>query len=196
MTAGLGTRLRPLTERRAKAAVPVNGVPLARRVIDWLAQHDIRDLVLNLHHQPASIAAQVGDGADIGVRVRYSWEQPVVLGSGGGPRHALSLLVDDMRDTCLLVNGDTLTDLESERAARRTLRVRSHRHDGADPQPQTRQVQRGPRERRRMDHRVHPCRFEGNVVPLHRRPGCRSGRRSPRLDDGVPALSVGGVYSR
>ena len=46
------------------------------------------------------------------LRVRYSWEQPVVLGSGGGPRHALSLLVDDMRDTCLLVNGDTLTDLD------------------------------------------------------------------------------------
>ena len=111
MTAGLGTRLRPLTEQRAKAAVPVNGVPLARRVIGWLAEHGIRDLVLNLHHQPASITAQVGDGADLGVRVRYSWEQPVVLGSGGGPRHALSLLVDDERSTCLLVNGDTLTNL-------------------------------------------------------------------------------------
>ena len=61
MTAGLGTRLRPLTQRRAKAAVPVNGVPLVRRVIRWLAAHEIRDLVLNLHHQPASITAQIGD---------------------------------------------------------------------------------------------------------------------------------------
>jgi NDP-sugar pyrophosphorylase family protein len=111
MTAGHGTRLRPLTQSRAKAAVPVNGIPLARRVIGWLAAHDIRDLVLNLHHQPASITALIGDGCDMAVRVRYSWEQPVVLGSGGGPRHALPLLVDDQEDTCLLVNGDTLTDM-------------------------------------------------------------------------------------
>ena len=51
----------------------------------------VRDLVLNLHHRPASIDARVGDGSDLGVRVRYSWEQPV-LGSAGGPRRALPLL--------------------------------------------------------------------------------------------------------
>ena len=91
---------------RAKAAVPVNGEPLARRVIQWLVASRVRDLVLNLHHRPASIAAVVGDGADLGARVRYSWEQPV-LGSAGGPRHALSLLGDPF----VLVNGDTLTDV-------------------------------------------------------------------------------------
>jgi NDP-sugar pyrophosphorylase family protein len=93
LTAGLGTRLRPLTLARAKAAVPVDGEPLARRVIRWLVSHGVTDLVLNLHHRPASITALVGDGADLGARVRYSWESPV-LGSAGGPRHALPLLLD------------------------------------------------------------------------------------------------------
>ena len=111
LTAGLGTRLRPLTLIRAKGAVPVNGEPLARRVAAWLGAHDYRDLVFNLHHHPATIAACLGDGADLGVRVRYSWEQPV-LGSAGGPRHALPLLTGDGRQRFLIVNGDTLTDVD------------------------------------------------------------------------------------
>jgi mannose-1-phosphate guanylyltransferase len=111
LTAGLGTRLRPLTDVRAKAAVPINGEPLVRRVIRILAGSGIRDLVLNLHHRPASIAGVVGDGSDLGVRVRYSWEQPV-LGSAGGPRHALGLVTDTDDDDFLIVNGDTLTDVD------------------------------------------------------------------------------------
>ena len=111
LTAGLGTRLQPLTHVRAKAAVPINGEALVRRVIRGLATAGIRDLVINLHHRPASIAGLVGDGNDLGVRVRYSWEQPV-LGSAGGPRHALPLLADRDDDDFLIVNGDTLTDAD------------------------------------------------------------------------------------
>jgi len=108
LTAGLGTRLRPLTFARAKAAALVDGESLARRTIRWLVSHDIRDLVLNLHHKPETIAADIGDGGDLGARVRYSWESPV-LGSAGGPRHALPLLHSN---TFFLVNGDTLTDVD------------------------------------------------------------------------------------
>jgi NDP-sugar pyrophosphorylase family protein len=115
LAAGLGTRLHPLTLVRAKAAAPVDGEPLARRTIRWLAGHGVRDLVVNLHHRPESIAAVVGDGRDLGVRVRYSWESPV-LGSAGGPRHALPLLLDALEPeaprTFVLVNGDTLTDVD------------------------------------------------------------------------------------
>jgi NDP-sugar pyrophosphorylase family protein len=124
LTAGLGTRLRPLTYLRAKAAVPINGEPLARRAIRWLVASGCTDLVLNLHHHPASIARVVGDGADLGARVRYSWEQPV-LGSAGGPRHALPLLTDGGATTCLLVNGDTLTDVDLAAI------VAHHRESGA-----------------------------------------------------------------
>jgi NDP-sugar pyrophosphorylase family protein len=119
LTAGLGTRLQPLTLARAKAAAPVDGEPLARRTIRWLVSHGICDLVLNLHHQPASIAAAVGDGGDLGARVRYSWESPV-LGSAGGPRHALPLLLDGYdAETFVLVNGDTLTNVDLAAMIRR-----------------------------------------------------------------------------
>ena len=153
LTAGLGTRLRPLTYLRAKAAVPVNGETLARRAVRWLASQGITDLVLNLHHHAESITASVGDGSDLGARVRYSWEQPL-LGSAGGPRHALPLLIDRAESdephsgpgpesrapnpesrafavartesivseggrTFIIVNGDTLTDVDLAAMSRR-----------------------------------------------------------------------------
>jgi mannose-1-phosphate guanylyltransferase len=111
LTAGLGTRLRPLTYRRAKAAALVNGEPLVCRVVRWLAGAGHDNLVLNLHHHPETITRLLGDGAAFGARIRYSWENPV-LGSAGGPRHALPLLTDGGHPRFLLVNGDTLTDVD------------------------------------------------------------------------------------
>ena len=107
LTAGLGTRLRPLSYIRAKGALPVAGEPLARRILRWLHDAGVRDAVLNLHHLPHTLTGAIGDGADIGMRVRYSWETPV-LGSAGGPRRALPLLASE---SFLIVNGDTLTDV-------------------------------------------------------------------------------------
>jgi mannose-1-phosphate guanylyltransferase len=107
LTAGLGTRLRPLSFLLAKPALPVAGVPLVRRILDWLASQGARDVILNLHHRAETITAVVGDGRACGLRVRYSWEQPV-LGSGGGPARAFSL-VDG--NELIVVNGDTLTDV-------------------------------------------------------------------------------------
>ena len=109
LTAGLGTRLRPLTWVRAKPSVPIAGVPLVRRIVGWLRTHGVTDLVLNLHHLPATITAIVGDGSDLGANVRYSWEQPKVLGSAGGPKRAMPILGSE---PFLIVNGDTLTDLD------------------------------------------------------------------------------------
>jgi len=108
LAAGLGTRLRPLTLVRAKPAIPVAGQPMVARIIRWLAAAQISDVVINLHALPETIATIVGDGSEFGVRARYSWEQPEVLGSAGGPRQALDILGDDI---FLIVNGDTLTDL-------------------------------------------------------------------------------------
>jgi len=111
LTAGLGTRLEPLTRVRAKPAVPVGGEPIVRRIITWLARQHVTELVLNLHHLPQTLSSRVGDGSDLGVRVRYSWEQPDVLGSAGGPRRALEMIGSE---TFFLVNGDTMTDLALE----------------------------------------------------------------------------------
>jgi mannose-1-phosphate guanylyltransferase len=107
LTAGLGTRLDPLTRLVAKAAAPLAGRTLAERALLWLHRQDVRDVVLNLHYKPDTITGVVGDGSHLGVRVRYSWEQPI-LGSAGGPRHALDLLESD---PFLFLNGDTLCDV-------------------------------------------------------------------------------------
>ena len=117
LTAGLGTRLGPLSEVRAKPALPVAGVPLAGRILRWLAAAGVRSAVLNLHHRPETITAAIGDGGAFGVQVRYSWER-AVLGSAGGPARALSLLD---ADRFFLVNGDTLTNLDLAALAARHL---------------------------------------------------------------------------
>ena len=109
LTAGHGTRLSPLSLVRAKAALPVGGMPIAARILLHLAKAGVTDAVLNLHHLPASITSRIGDGSDLGVSVRYSWESPEVLGAAGGPRQALDLLA---APTFLVVNGDTLTNLD------------------------------------------------------------------------------------
>ena len=108
LSAGLGTRLWPLSEVRAKPALPVAGEPMIRRFMRWLSNGGVTDVVINLHHRPQTIAAVAGDGRDLGVRVRYSWEQPRLLGAAGGPRQALDIIG---ADTFVLVNGDTLTDV-------------------------------------------------------------------------------------
>jgi NDP-sugar pyrophosphorylase family protein len=109
LAAGLGTRLRPLTDVCAKPAIPVAGEPLIRRIVRWLAAHEVNELVVNLHYLPQTLTAVLGDGSDLSVRVRYSWEQPQILGSAGGPRLALEIIG---ADTFIIANGDTLTDLD------------------------------------------------------------------------------------
>ena len=121
LTAGLATRLRPLSLVRAKAAVPVAGQPLVRRILAQLRSGGVSDAVLNLHHLPHTITGVVGDGSDLGMRVRYSWERPI-LGSAGGPRLALPLLDGS---TFLIANGDTLTDADIPSL------VADHRRSGA-----------------------------------------------------------------
>jgi NDP-sugar pyrophosphorylase family protein len=110
LTAGFATRLRPLSLCRAKAALPVAGVALIHRILRWLRAARVADVVMNLHHLPHTLTSLVGDGSDLGVRVRYSWESPV-LGSAGGPKRAIPLL---QSSTFLIVNGDTLTDVRVE----------------------------------------------------------------------------------
>ena len=108
LTAGLATRLQPLSSVRAKAVLPVAGTPLVMRILTRLRDAGIRRVVLNLHHRADSITRVVGDGSRLGLEVRYSWET-AILGSAGGPARALPLLESDR---FLIVNGDTLADVD------------------------------------------------------------------------------------
>ena len=133
LTAGLATRLRPLSFVRAKAALPVAGTPLILRILRSLSSAGVRDVVLNLHHLPYTLTRLLGDGAELGMRIRYSWEVPV-LGSAGGPKRALPLLSNpepripspgSRHGTFLIINGDTLTDVDLGAV------VEDHRRSGA-----------------------------------------------------------------
>jgi mannose-1-phosphate guanylyltransferase len=115
LTAGLATRLRPLSFVRAKAALPVAGTPLIHRILRPLRSAGVQDVVLNLHYLPRTLTGLLGDGSALGLRIRYSWEVPV-LGSAGGPKRAIPLLANPESripspGTFLILNGDTLTDV-------------------------------------------------------------------------------------
>ena len=122
LTAGLGTRLLPLSEVRAKPALPVAGQPLISRILGWLHRAGVRRVVLNLHHRPETITRVVGDGSRFGLSVRYSWE-PEILGSAGGPACAIPLLESDR---FLIVNGDTLTNVDLQALVRQHVDTNAH----------------------------------------------------------------------
>ena len=129
LTAGLATRLRPLSFVRAKAALPVAGTPLIHRILRSLKSAGVEDVVLNLHHLPHTLTTLLGDGGELGLRIRYSWEVPV-LGSAGGPKRAIPLLANPESrhtnpGTFLILNGDTLTDIDSRAV------VTDHERSGA-----------------------------------------------------------------
>src|SRR4029077_11403812 len=109
LAAGLGTRLRPLTDVRAKPAIPVAGEPMVRRIVHGLARYGVRDVVLNLHHLPETLSRVLGDGSDLAARLRYSWESQTFLGAAGRPRLALPIV---RAHSFFLVNGDVLTDVD------------------------------------------------------------------------------------
>lgn len=194
LTAGLGTRLRPLTYRRAKAAAPVNGEPLASRVVRWLVAGGHDNLVLNLHHHPESVSGLLGDGSGLGARIRYSWENPV-LGSAGGPRHAVPLLTDGGHERFLMVNGDTLTDVNLQAIAEHHARSGARVTMALIPNPKPEQYGGV-----RLD--------DAGFVTGFSRPGTSGesfhfvgvqvaeGDVFADLDDGVAHESVNGLYPR
>lgn len=122
LAAGYGTRLFPLTVDRTKPAIPLLGKPLVGYVAEYLAGFGIRDVVVNLHHQPESVKKALGDGSDFGVKIHYTLEVPKILGTAGALDNARELLEDD---TFLIINGKIVTDIDIDAA------VRAHTGSGA-----------------------------------------------------------------
>ncbi|HSC76521.1 MAG TPA: nucleotidyltransferase family protein [Pseudomonadales bacterium] len=122
LAAGLGTRMRPLTDHCPKPLLDVAGKPLIVRHIERLATANFQDIVINTAHLGHMIEAVLGDGSQWGVRIQYSREsQP--LETAGGIVNALSLLGED---TFLLINGDIWTDYPLEHLRRLSLSGLAH----------------------------------------------------------------------
>lgn len=107
--AGRGERMRPLTLSTPKPLLPVAGKPLIVWQIEALRRAGIVELVVNLSWLGQQIRERLGDGADLGVAIRYSEEGPEPLETGGGMRAALPLLGDG---PFVAVNADVWGDFD------------------------------------------------------------------------------------
>jgi NDP-sugar pyrophosphorylase family protein len=112
LCAGLSTRLGSMGEALPKPLLPVCDLAIIRYGVALLVGHGIRDVVINLHHRGELIRAELGDGADLGARIRYV-EEAVILGTGGGLKNALPLLDPDGEDRPFVsMNGKLIFDLD------------------------------------------------------------------------------------
>src|SRR3989442_12568668 len=121
LAAGLGTRLRPLTDTLPKPLLPVAGRPLLEWNLLLLKRHGITEVIINLHHLGEQIVRALGDGARLGLRLAYSHE-PTLQGTGGGIKQAAPFLKDG---PFLVLNGDTLSECDL------TALIAAHRVSGA-----------------------------------------------------------------
>ena len=112
--AGLGTRLKPITDTLPKALVPVCGEPLLKLVLTKLAAAGFDDFVVNVHHFSDKIVSYIEAEDGFGVNVAVSDESDRLLETGGGILHARELLLrGEPSDGRFLVhNVDILSDLD------------------------------------------------------------------------------------
>ena len=108
LAAGLGTRLKPWTDRHPKALALVNGKPLLQRNIEYLQQYGIREIVVNVHHFAEQVISAIADNNGWGSNVTISHEADEPLETGGGLLKAAEMLKGN---TIVLINVDILTDL-------------------------------------------------------------------------------------
>jgi N-acetyl-alpha-D-muramate 1-phosphate uridylyltransferase len=113
LAAGLGTRMRPLTDHCPKPLLKVAGKPLIVHHIEQLVAKGIQDIVINHAYLGHMIEAELGNGQQFGCHIQYSAE-PQALETGGGILQALPLLTDKEvpEQAFLLVNGDVWLDWE------------------------------------------------------------------------------------
>ena len=107
--AGLGERMRPLTETTPKPLLLAGGKPLIAWHLEKLAALGVREVVINTSWLAQRFPELLGDGAYWGLRLHYSYEGDTPLETGGGMRHALHLLGDS---PFIAVNGDIWTDFD------------------------------------------------------------------------------------
>lgn len=115
--AGLGTRLRPLTDTMPKALVQVGGKPLLLRVVEKLKSAGFDDFVINVHHFADMIEDYARANGNFGVRVAFSDERDLLRDTGGGILHARNLLLGDK---ALDMSASSCVEVESEAGAEAT----------------------------------------------------------------------------
>jgi len=106
LAGGRGTRLRPYTTIFPKPLMPIGDKPILEIIIRQLEAQGLRDIIIMVGHLSELIMAFFGDGSKFGVNIKYSKEEQP-LGTAGG----LALIRDELDESFLMINGDTLTTL-------------------------------------------------------------------------------------
>jgi NDP-sugar pyrophosphorylase family protein len=113
LAGGLATRLRPLTEKMPKALVEVAGRPFLEHQIDLLKQNAITEVILCVGYLGEMIEQRYRGGEALGIRIRYSFDGPKLLGTGGAIKRALALLPDAF----FVLYGDSYLPMAYQAAA-------------------------------------------------------------------------------
>ena len=113
LAAGLGTRLRPLTDSRPKALVEIGGRTLLEITLLRLREFGVREVIINVHHFVDKIADYLAAKQNFGMRIELSREDDLLLDTGGGLKKAAWFFEEDGADEpFLLHNVDVLSDID------------------------------------------------------------------------------------
>lgn len=123
LAAGLGSRLRPLTDHLPKPLLPVGDYPVIYYHLALLKKYGITDIVINVHYHAEKLISALGDGSRFGVHITYA-NEPTILGTGGGIKNMQAVFAGIPPTTAtlasggeafLVINGDILVDIDLER---------------------------------------------------------------------------------
>jgi mannose-1-phosphate guanylyltransferase len=117
LAAGLGTRLRPLTDNRPKALVEIEGRTLLEITLSRLRAFGIREVIINVHHFASMILEYLRTNADFGMRIEVSREE-VLLDTGGGLKRAAYFFLEDSNpseEPFILHNVDVISTIDLRR---------------------------------------------------------------------------------
>jgi NDP-sugar pyrophosphorylase family protein len=117
LAAGLGTRLRPLTDDRPKALVEVAGRTLLEMTLSRLRTFDVREVIINVHHFADMVVGYLKANDNFGMRIEVSREE-VLLDTGGGLKKAAHFFLDDpsrLDEPFILHNVDVVSTIDLER---------------------------------------------------------------------------------
>lgn len=111
LAAGVGSRLRPLTDSRPKVMLEIAGKKILERTIEQLKKTGIKDFVINVHYLPSVITEFFGNGEKFGVTINYSLEEEL-LGTAGAVKKVQAQF--EKEKEFLLVYGDNIFDVDFE----------------------------------------------------------------------------------
>ncbi len=181
LAAGRGTRVQPLTHRLPKPMIPVVGKPVMEYLIEELALHGFREIMINVSHQAHQIESYFGDGRKWGVDIGYSFEGHIEegevvaepVGSAGGIKR-IQEFGSFFDDTTLVVCGDAIIDLDL------TAAVRKHWASGAKASIVTLEVERA----RVSDYGVVVSDESGQITSFQEKPSVEEAQ-STQVNTGI-----------